>query len=214
MNTIALKNIIPAPLGGLLDNSKIWGQSLTFEQGARYHIFAPSGKGKSTFIHIIYGLRTDFAGSLSVCGKTTDLLSSEDWATLRTRQLAIVFQDLRLFLQFTALENIQLKNQLTNHKSEKEIRAMAGRLGIADLLDRSCEQLSYGQRQRVAIIRAVCQPFDFILLDEPFSHLDTENTKLASQLLEKECLANGAGLLITSLGKLENKASSYQSLVL
>ena len=74
-------------------------------------------------------------------------------------------------------------------------------MGIDHLLQQSCATLSYGQRQRVAIIRALCQPFDFLLLDEPFSHLDEANTEAAFQLIEQVCAEQKAGFILVSLGE-------------
>ena len=126
---------------------------------------------------------------------------SEEWAEIRQKNYSIVFQDLRLFPQLTAKENILLKSNLQQYKSETEIKEMATRLGIEDLLDKPCHTLSFGQRQRVAIIRALSQPFDFLLLDEPFSHLDKANIHAATKLIQDECTAQGSGLIIVSLGE-------------
>ncbi len=61
-------------------------------------------------------------------------------------------------------------------------------------------KLSIGQQQRVAIIRALCQPFDFILLDEPVSHLDTANNQIAAQMIQEHAQKQGAGIISTSVG--------------
>ena len=78
---------------------------------------------------------------------------------------------------------------------------MAKNLGVSDLLDKACHTLSYGQRQRIAIIRALCQPFDFLLLDEPFSHLDEANTMKACQLIDEVVREQKASLILVSLGE-------------
>ena len=67
-------------------------------------------------------------------------------------------------------------------------------------MDKTCATLSYGQRQRVAIVRALAQPFDYLLLDEPFSHLDTANIKIATDIIQEACVQQKAGLLLVSLG--------------
>ena len=87
----------------------------------------------------------------------------------------MLFQELRLFTELTAWENIQLKNSLTGYKSKKEIKVWFEMFGIADKWDTPVGKMSFGQQQRVALVRALCQPFDFIFLDEPISHLDEEN---------------------------------------
>ena len=74
-------------------------------------------------------------------------------------------------------------------------------LGIADKTHELLGKLSFGQQQRVAFIRSLCQPMDFIMLDEPISHLDETNAVVMAQLLAEEAGRQGAGILVTSIGK-------------
>jgi ABC-type lipoprotein export system ATPase subunit len=203
---IELKNVIPKPLmeNGLNPTSQIFNtlRSLFFDKN--YLVTAPSGKGKSTLIHLIYGLRNDYVGDIFLDKKNIKSYTIDDWATLRQKKRAIVFQDLRLFLNLTARENIELKLSLTKadftEGSHFDYEKAAKRLGIYDFLEKKCDTLSYGQRQRVAILRGLAQPFDMILLDEPFSHLDAENVKIASDLIQETCEQNKAGFIHVSLG--------------
>jgi ABC-type lipoprotein export system ATPase subunit len=212
---IELKKVIPIPLleNGLNPNSEVFNRaSLIFEKGKNYLISANSGKGKSTLIHAIYGLRNDFEGDIFVEKTNVKQHSIDDWATIRQKKMAIVFQDLRLFLHLTARENIELKRQLqaSSHKLQGtnpaleagslQLEAICSQLGIAEYLDKTCATLSYGQRQRVAIVRALAQPFDYLLLDEPFSHLDKENIAIATNIIKEACAAQNAGLILVSLG--------------
>lgn len=98
-------------------------------------------------------------------------------------------------------ENVQLKNRLTNYKKKKEILALFETLGIAEKVNEKAGKLSFGQQQRVAFIRALCQPFDFIFLDEPISHLDDDNGTLMGRMLTEEAERQGAGIIVTSIGK-------------
>ena len=203
---IFFQDVLPTPLAESFKNnqnsvkSEIWQNNITFEKGTKYKIYAPSGKGKSTFIHLIYGLRRDYAGQIHIDNQAIDKYKRKDWAMLRQKRLSIVFQDLRLFLHLTAWENIQVKAVLQNQISNQEIQVMADYLGIAHVLQKKAGLLSYGERQRTAIIRALMQPFDFILLDEPFSHLDEENIRKASELIEQKREKYQAGMLMTTLG--------------
>lgn len=208
--------IIPIPLKEQnIGASEVWRSTLQLRAGQRCFVSAPSGKGKTTMQLILYGIRKDYEGTVSIVmeGGEKDLrkLSLEDWAKLRQNRIAIIFQDLRLFPQLSALENIQLKNNLTKHKSEQQIQAMAERLGVAEFLNKQAGILSYGQRQRVAIIRALCQPFELLLMDEPFSHLDAENIQKCCALISEECAAQKAGYLIASLG--ERYPLEYDSII-
>lgn len=197
-----LKDVRPAPIPTtMLAQSNIWASDLRLEKGKKYLVTAPSGKGKSTFLHAMYGLRKDYTGSVTFDNQLVTGFELEQWANIRQEKVAIVFQDLRLFLDLTGLENIRLKSELTNVKSEAEILEMAERLGVSTILSQSCGTMSYGQRQRIAIIRALCQPFDYLFLDEPFSHLDKENIKNAVELITEVCQEQNAGYILVSLGE-------------
>lgn len=199
---IQLTQVKPDPIydSGKNPSSDIWATECTFEKGKKYLITAPSGKGKSTLLHLIYGLRKDYQGQIEIAERAVKDFQADDWSELRQKHLSIVFQDLRLFPKLSAFANIELKNSLAPKKSETEIRDMAAKLGVADLLDKPCSTLSYGQRQRIAIIRALCQPFDYLMLDEPFSHLDLDNIRIASELIHQELEDQQAALLLVSLG--------------
>lgn len=197
-----LNNVKPEPIPPvLMEQSNIWATNLNIEKGKRYLVTAPSGKGKSTFIYAMYGLRKDYSGQLSFENQDVKQFDLDNWATIRQENVAIVFQDLRLFLNLNGLENIQLKSELINTKSTKQIKVMAKRLGVDTILGQTCGTMSYGQRQRIAIIRALCQPFDYLFLDEPFSHLDEANIKVACELIEEVCEEQNSGFILVSLGE-------------
>lgn len=212
---IQLQDIKPEPIfdGHKNISSDIWATTLTFEKGKNYLVTAPSGKGKSTLLHLIYGIRKDYTGSIQIDGATTNSLIPDAWSELRQSKLSIVFQDLRLFPNLTALENIQLKNELSDHKTNDWIQTTAKEMGVDHLLDKKCATLSYGQRQRIAIIRSLCQPFDFLLLDEPFSHLDDVNIEIASSIVQKELETQNAALIMVSLGEKFNFEYDFELLL-
>ncbi|MAW65154.1 MAG: ABC transporter [Flavobacteriales bacterium] len=195
---IELENIIPNVLNHkLYQRSDIWKKKILFTSNELIHIVAPSGKGKSTLMGILYGTRKDFKGSILFNNKR--LGSPKDWSELRTNQLAIVFQDLELLDDLTVLENIQLKNQLTSHFSDVTILEMLTRLNLEELKNQQVGFLSRGEKQRVAIIRSLCMPFTWLLLDEPFSALDGENIKNALALIKEQVEKNNSGVIIANL---------------
>ena len=202
---ITLSDIRPIPLqetpGGIQPDSAVFGTECHFEKGKSYLIKARSGKGKSTLFHILYGLRKDFSGDAWIEKDNYNSLTINQWSIIRQQKLSIVFQDLRLFPNLTAHENLSVKAHLTKHTSNEELLSMAERLEMTPYLDQQAETLSYGQRQRIAIIRSLCQPFDLLLLDEPFSHLDQKNIDAALPLIEEKVAQNGAGFLLSSLGE-------------
>lgn len=161
---------------------------------------AESGSGKSSLLSFIYGNRSDYSGTILFDGTDIRTLGATAWSRIRTRSIALLPQEMRLFPRLTAMENICLKNDLTGYKTKAEIEALLDRLGISDKKDVPVERLSVGQQQRVAIVRTVCQPFDFIFLDEPVSHLDSRNNLIAARIVEEEASRLGAGIVSTSVG--------------
>ncbi len=198
-----LENLVPIPLSDQLSESDVWAGQCHLEASKRYFVEAPSGRGKTTFQHILYGLRQDYTGSvqLHALGQNWELgdLSLEQWAAIRQKELSVVFQDLRLFPKLSSWDNLQLKNKLTDYQTDDRIREMAAQLDVAQLLDKKCGEMSYGQRQRIAIIRALCQPFRFLIMDEPFAHLDSANVARCCALIQEECDKQGSGFAVASL---------------
>jgi ABC-type phosphate/phosphonate transport system ATPase subunit len=103
-----------------------------------------------------------------------------------------------------------LKNHLTHFKSESEIVGMLELLGIEHKWNDPCGLLSMGQQQRVAIVRALCQPFEWLILDEPFSHLDERNSRICLDMIANECNAQQAGFVLTSLDDDERFPYDYE----
>ncbi len=196
---LAFDRVEPAPLCGRTDRSQVWGCAVVFPVGSRTVIRAPSGAGKTTLISVLYGLRSDYTGRIRLDGRDLRELGISEWTLLRRRRLGLVPQDLQLFDELTAWENVELKNRLTRHRARHVVDAWFERLGLGGLQGRPAGRLSLGQKQRVALIRALCQPFEMLLLDEPFSHLDEDNARRAIELVEAECAAGGAGWVLTSL---------------
>ena len=201
MEKIELFNTLPAVFAGREDdNSQVWLRDIVFEKGKHYLISAESGTGKSSLCAYVYGYRIDYSGTIAFDGRDINQLTVPEWCRVRQSSIAYLPQELRLFPELTAMENIQLKNRLTHHKTEKEIVDYFDQLGIPDKVDSPLGKLSIGQQQRVAIIRTLCQPADFILLDEPVSHLDEANNAIVARLVSDEASRQGAGIISTSVG--------------
>lgn len=182
--------------------SEVWeAESLLLEQGLSYVVEAPSGRGKTSLLSVIYGIRTDYQGLVHLDDRKLVSFTTREWSMIRKSKLSFIFQGLELFDDLTALENIRLKNKMTAYHSDERILEMARLLGIDPYLHRKAGILSFGQQQRVAIIRALCQPFNFLLADECFSHMDHDNSLTAYQLIREECEARNAGLILTSLNE-------------
>jgi len=199
---ITIQNIIPNFFTPA--SSEVWSKNFELLPNSKYLIKAVSGSGKSSFFNFLYGLNNRYSGAIQFDKTTIASFTEDDWTAIRRDKISIVFQGLRLFPELTALENIQLKNSLTNHKSETEILEMLAQLDVDQLAHKKAETLSYGQQQRVAIVRALCQPFEILLLDEPFSHIDQAQITNAVTLVTQEAEKNEATLIIASLGDTYN----------
>lgn len=196
-----MDNVLPRAFAGRTDlRSGVWNGRVAFERGRRYLLMAESGGGKSSLCAFIYGYRVDYTGRILFDGRDTGTLSTGEWCDIRRNRIAYLPQEMRLFPELTAYENVMLKNRLTACKTETEIRDMFVRAGIADKADSPIAKMSVGQQQRVAFIRTLCQPFDFVLLDEPVSHLDADNNRLLASMADAEARRCGAGIIVTSVG--------------
>lgn len=212
MDSITLNRVLPhvfSHVRGLV--SDVWNEDITFRKGRCYLLEANSGKGKSTFCSYLIGYRHDFDGNVLFDGRNVSAFTVSDWADVRTRHVSHLFQELRLFPELTALENVLIKNNMTRFKTRAQIVDWFEELGVADKLDVRIGQMSFGQQQRVALIRSLVQPFDFLLADEPISHLDDGNSNAMAQVLSREAASQGAGLIVTSIGR--HMALKYDKVV-
>lgn len=202
METIKFQSVLPQVFAQRDDlDSEVWKSDVTFQKGHLYLVEADSGKGKSTFCSYILGYRHDYSGQVMFDGVETVNYKVKDWVEIRKRHISHLFQELRLFPELTAMENVEIKNKMTGFQSKEQILEWFDRLGIADKVDAKIGRMSFGQQQRVAMIRSLCQPFDFILADEPISHLDDNNSRIMGDIMMTEAKRQGAGVIVTSIGK-------------
>ena len=201
MDSIELQQTLPEVFAGR-DGivSDVWHRQVVFQKGKMYLIEAASGTGKSSLCSFIYGYRTDYQGIITFDGVNVRKLTVKQWTDIRKRSLSMLFQELRLFPELTAWENVQLKNGLTGFCRKQQVKDWFEQLGIADKWDVKVGKMSYGQQQRVAFVRGLCQPADFFFLDEPVSHLDAANNRAIALLIEEEARKTGAGIIATSVG--------------
>ncbi len=196
---IELNDLVPDPLPEkIVEASGIWGGELRIETRSKVLVSAQSGMGKSTLLHILYGLRQDYTGTAKVDGTCLRQFSTQEWERVRRERISLQFQDLRLFPNLSARENLLLLPQ--SNPAAPSLEEIAERLEMTPFLNQSLSTLSQGQRQRMALVRTLRKPFRFLMLDEPFSHLDETNQMSACSLIEEIVDRNQAGLLVSSLG--------------
>lgn len=199
---IQLQQLVPVPLKEKFSQraSDLWNSDITFRPGEWIKIVAPSGTGKTTLMNILYKVRHDYEGSVKWGDLDLKNITGDELAKLRQQKVSVIFQNLRLFENLTARENIELNRIMQKPFYETEmIDKMAAELGITHILDQRAGVCSYGEQQRIAIIRALVQPFEWLIMDEPFSHLDIANTQKAADLIAVECKKRNAGFVLTDL---------------
>ncbi len=211
---LSLQEVIPVPLREKVNASKsgVWKTTQTFNKGEYIFIQAPSGTGKTTLVHILYGLRKDFEGVVKWNSTSLCTTNNETLAKLRATSISVIFQDMRLFPELTAWENVDIKRRLTNTVTEQQVSEWFDRLGLGDKKNSMGNNLSYGEQQRVSIIRALLQPFEWLLMDEPFSHLDHANIAKAIALISEVMNQHKAGMILADLD--ENNYFPYTQTIL
>ena len=199
--SLIFDHIIPAPLAEQTGEGSLWRSRREIQPEKYYAVIAPSGRGKSTLVNIAYGMRHDYSGNYLIDDRLAATLNAEAWSDLRQNTFSCVFQDLKLFPQLSAKENILLKCALSDSERLSTAEAMAERLGMSAFLEKPCGQLSMGQQQRIAVVRALSQPFRYLFLDEPTSHLDRDNTAKVLELVMEVARAQKAAVIITGLDR-------------
>ncbi len=205
ISRIILDRVLPRVFAGMdaeapVRDSALWLRTVELIRPARYLIEAESGTGKSSLISFIYGSRDDYDGSIFFDDVPARMLSVDQWSRMRTDTLALLPQEMRLFPELTVMDNILIKNRLTDYKSGREIEEMLERVELQARTYAYAGRLSVGQQQRVAIVRALCQPFGFLLLDEPVSHLDARNNAVVAAMIADEAATQSASIISTSVG--------------
>lgn len=154
------------------------GIDLTINQGEVIAIVGPSGAGKTTLLQIIGTLDTPDSGRLTINGTETSRLGEKELAAFRNKNIGFVFQFHQLLPEFTALENVMIPALIAREKTsvaEKKAKEMLDFLRLSDRMSHKPAELSGGEKQRVAVARALINSPAVILADEPSGSLDTKN---------------------------------------
>ena len=154
------------------------GIDLTINKGEVVAIVGPSGAGKTTLLQIIGTLDAPASGRLVINGTEPRRLGAKELAAFRNRNIGFVFQFHQLLPEFTALENVMIPALIAKEKSavaEKRAKEMLDFLKLSDRMTHKPAELSGGEKQRVAVARALINNPAVILADEPSGSLDTKN---------------------------------------
>lgn len=180
-------------------NAVAWQEDRVLHQGEQVLIHGPSGAGKTILLHLLYGLRKDYEGKIFWSIYNMAEINAIQRSQLRASSLSIVFQDDRLFDDLTVWENIDINRRLTNSVSAYDAEKWLDKLGLSHKMSMPVATLSPGEQQRVGIVRALAQPFEWLLLDAPFNRLDFYNKQKAIALINEVVAMTKAGIIITSL---------------
>ncbi len=176
---------------------------LVIADGRKVALIGPSGSGKTTFLNLVSGIVLPRSGSVGVDGQKISALDDAARRAFRITNIGFVFQDFELFEYLSVLDNILHPYRINRAlRLTPDIRARARSLaentGLADLLGRKPDQLSHGEKQRVAICRALLARPRLILADEPTGNLDPANKDRILDLLVRHARQVQATLLIVT----------------
>ena len=157
----------------------------SFKSGALTGLVGRSGSGKTTLLHLIAGLERPTSGTIMIDGHDLDPGDEAELADLRRRTIALVTQEPGLIPYLTALENVQLSTRLRTGSAPASAGALEAlvRVGLAERIGHRASDLSAGERERVAIARAIAADVPVLLIDEPTARLDEENAHAIGALL-------------------------------
>lgn len=197
---LTINNLVPIPLQEAHNtyNAAVWAQDMKFNQGEQVLFTGPSGSGKTLLLQWLYGLRKDFEGKIHWSVYNMTEITPEQLSQLRAASISYVSQESRLFSDLTTWDNIEIKRRLTDSVSAHDAEKWLDKLGLKDKVNVLASTLSPGEQQRLSIVRALVQPFDWLLLDEPFGSLDFFNKQKAIALIKEVCQLTNAGIIVAS----------------
>jgi putative ABC transport system ATP-binding protein len=169
------------------------------ERGAHSLVIGPSGCGKSTLLHLIAGLIRPRCGAIAIDGQDLAALGPAALDAFRGKRIGIVLQSMHLIGALNLRDNLRLARSLARQPAAPErIERLLEELGLARLARTRPHQLSQGERQRLAIARAVVNGPSLILADEPTSALDDGNCAAVLELLRRQAEASEATLVVAT----------------
>jgi putative ABC transport system ATP-binding protein len=178
-------------------------ENLSITAGQRVGWIGPSGSGKTTLLHLVAGIFSPDAGRVDTCGKQLTALPDAARRDFRIANVGLVFQDFALLDYLSVLDNILLPYRINRSlRLEPPVRTRAEQLatavGLAEMLSRRPAQLSQGERQRVAVCRALVASPKLLLADEPTANLDPKNATRVLDTLDEYAAQQGATLVVVT----------------
>ena len=190
--------------------------SYNFKKGKIYSIIGPSGSGKSTLLNLLSLIDRPSSGSITIENKQINFNDSKKNDILRANKIGIIYQQDNLLPDFTALENIYLAGLAAGNNKDISLIKSKNLLKEVGLLNRSdhfSSQLSGGEKQRIAIARALINNPQIILADEPTGSLDVDSAKVVFDLLKKQINSNRIIIFATHNRFFANKSDCLLEIV-
>ena len=201
MSALELRDVAKHYSSGIETIKAVDGVSLTVSGGEFVALYGPSGSGKTTLLMLAAALSTPDSGSVSFDNRVLSELSERDRALYRRRDVGFVFQAFHLMPHTTALDNATIKltgGGCTLREGRRRAMPWLERVGMAARAEHTPELLSMGERQRIAIARALANEPRLLLADEPTGNLDSKRSREVLALMRDICHERGIpGLLVT-----------------
>jgi putative ABC transport system ATP-binding protein len=201
VSALELRDVVKHYSSGIETIKAVDGVSLTVSGGEFVALYGPSGSGKTTLLMLAAALSTPDSGSVSFDGRVLSELSERDRALYRRRDVGFVFQAFHLMPHTTALDNATIKltgSGCTLREGRRRAMPWLERVGMAARAEHTPELLSMGERQRIAIARALANEPRLLLADEPTGNLDSKRSREVLALMRDICHERGIpGLLVT-----------------
>lgn len=195
MSYVELKNVTKEYRTGEVVIKAADGINLCFEKGEFVVVVGPSGAGKTTVLNILGGMDTLTSGQVIVDGRDISRYNAKQLTTYRRHDIGFVFQFYNLVQNLTALENVELANQICKNPLNAE--KVMEKVGLKDRMANFPSQLSGGEQQRVSIARALAKNPKLLLCDEPTGALDYQTGKAILKLLQDTCKSGMTVVVIT-----------------
>ncbi len=177
------------------------GISFEIKKGDFVAIMGPSGSGKTTILDLIGTLDRPTAGRIIINGVDTSQMKSNELAELRNTTIGFVFQSYNLVPYLSALENVMLPARILGRSDAETIsraKSMLAEVGLGDKVDKKPMELSGGEQQRVAIVRALINSPKILLSDEPTGNLDTKSAYIVLGILKRMSEEEGTTVVLST----------------
>jgi putative ABC transport system ATP-binding protein len=201
VSTLELREVVKHFSSGIETIKAVDGVSLTISDGEFVALYGPSGSGKTTLLMLAAALSTPDSGSISFDGKLLSEFSERDSALYRRRDVGFIFQAFHLMPHASALDNATIKltgGGCTLREGRRRAMPWLERVGMAARAEHTPEQLSMGERQRIAIARALANDPRLLLADEPTGNLDSKRGHEVLALMRDICHERGIPALLVT----------------